>query len=360
MPHTRFLTLLLIAASASCSPRSAPRGDAPRPIPAGQVAEKSEADTPPAKPPARAHIEPWTYDGVEGRLISTDSYRIFTTTGNESFVERFPLFMESARAHYASAVTPLPMPKGAGEVYLMGSRMHWESLTQRLMGSDAGQYLQIQRGGFAANGRAILYDIGRRDTYTIAAHEGWHQFTQRTFRDQLPVSIEEGLATYMEGFRWEGESRSVPRFMPWRNFERFSRLRECVQDNETMSLSAVLASAPQDVMSGGQRRVLDYYAHVWAMTQFFMEGQEGTLREGFQRMVRDAAEGTLGQGASVGGRIGGWRRRGGAGALVEAYLGKTPQALDPAFQRFIRDIATLEAPRFMMDGKSPLAKETPP
>jgi hypothetical protein len=78
------------------------------------------------------------------------------------------------------------------------------------MGSDAEVYLKIQRGGFAASGRAILYDIGPRDTFAIAAHEGWHQYTQKSFRAPLTVSFEEGLATYMEGFRWSDDDRTRP------------------------------------------------------------------------------------------------------------------------------------------------------
>ena len=82
------------------------------------------------------------------------------------------------------------------------------------------------------DGVAVLYNIGTRDTFAIAAHEGWHQFSGRHFKYRLPSWLDEGVALFI-GRPWQLEDRSRltwamlrEREMPLAELEgRFSRDR---------------------------------------------------------------------------------------------------------------------------------------
>lgn len=264
---------------------SEPRGPEASGLGAGTGAE-SDA------PVALVTTESWTFGDVQGRLIRTPAYRILTTDQSAVVADRMPAFMESALRCYRTMLGPLPGATVPLDVYLMATRPQWEALTRQTAGQRAEIYLRIQRGGYSENARAVFYNIGPRDTFAIAGHEGWHQFTQATFREALPIWLEEGIAVSMEGFRWSG-SGDVPEFLAWSNLERYDRLRELVAAGRQVPLSALLTQRPQDLLRDSGLATLDYYAQVWALTQFLREGEGGVHRAGLERMVRDAAEGRL-------------------------------------------------------------------
>jgi hypothetical protein len=303
--------------------------------------------------------EAWTFETIAGKLISTTNYRIYTTATSEAMLTRLPTFAEAALKHYTSVLAPLPAPDAPMDTFIMGNRPQWERLTLRVMGSDADPYLQIARGGFAARGKAVLWDIGRRDTFTITAHEGWHQYTQNNFEDPLPIVYEEGIATYMEGFRWTTSDRTTPQFLPWANWERFGQLREAVAEDRTLSLGELLREAPQDLMSRGGDSPLDYYAQVWALTLFLMEGDDGAYREPFVEMVKDAQAGTLR--AKIRDKFGGrsasihaMRRRG--IDVLSAYTGIPTETLNDRYQAFMKETVRTGAGQAISRGESPHAK----
>src|SRR5262245_32519300 len=141
-----------------------------------------------ARTPARViSTETWTFGNEQGRVVRTDSYRLFTTQSDSVLNSRLPTFMEEALQAYTGSLGNLPRPPVPLDTYLMANRPQWTRLTQSLMGKQADIYLKIQRGGFTAQGKAVLYDIGTHDTFSLIAHEGWHQYTQRTFRQPLPT-----------------------------------------------------------------------------------------------------------------------------------------------------------------------------
>ena len=107
------------------------------------------------------------------------------------------VFLPTALDHYRTAILPLPEPDGPIDVFLFGSRADWLGYTRERLPQEAAMYEKIGRGGYTIEGDAVLYDIGRWDTFTIAAHEGWHAYSQRVFRHALPVWLEEGIACFM-------------------------------------------------------------------------------------------------------------------------------------------------------------------
>ncbi|MFZ4574131.1 MAG: DUF1570 domain-containing protein, partial [Phycisphaerales bacterium] len=297
-------------------------------------------------PEAAYSTEAWTFEDVPGVLLTSPHYRIYTTTTRTTLRERLPVFMEIALKQYTTALGELPRPRGVMESYVLSSRPQWARMTQRLMGADAEVYLKIQRGGFAAEGKALLYEIGPHDTYAIAAHEGWHQFTQQTFKDPLPVWLEEGVACYMEGFRWDTGSAGRPSFLPWANFERFDELRSAARGGRLMSLQQLVRSSPQQLMGQDPDLALTYYAQLWALVHFLNEWNAGEHREELQRVLTEAATGKIsatlaaGHGARA---AAAYRARRHAPQLFETYFGLTAEAADADYQAFIKNITRVGA-----------------
>ncbi|CAG1008266.1 hypothetical protein PHYC_03542 [Phycisphaerales bacterium] len=300
--------------------------------------------------------EAWTFESKDGLLVRTPSYRVFTTATKYGLAQRVPVFLERCLIHYTSTLGDLPLPREPMETYMLGNRPQWTRVTQRFMGSEAEVYLKIQRGGFAADGRAILYDIGPRDTFAIAAHEGWHQYTQKTFRSPLPVSFEEGLATYMEGFRWADSERSRPRFLPWANLERFEQLRSANSMGKLMSLSKLQQATPQDLIADDPDAALVYYAQVWAMIHFLHEGEGGAHRANLEKLLRDAASGELHKRIrrELGSRSSSAyaTRRTGVD-LLGLYFGARADDMDAAYREFIADIVKVGSRDRIVAGESP-------
>lgn len=356
-----FATLLLLIALGGCAGdpgggRASPTAVATRDAQPGSAASAAVASAPLA-----VSSEAWTFEDVGGLQIRTPSYRIYTTLDEKSLlVQRLPRFMEAALSHYTGALGPLPRPQAPMESYVFANRPQWARQTQRVMGAQAETYLLIRRGGFAANGRAILYDIGVRDTLAIAAHEGWHQYTQRVFRHPLPVWLEEGLACYMEGYRWNREAPEQTNFLPWANLERYETLRRAERNGDLMSLDALTASTPQDLMARDEKAALTYYAQVWALVHFLAEGDTGAYAAGLRSMLLDAAEGRLSQTMSQrlgerAGRSSVMRRRG--DAVLRAYAGKSAGELEESYRAFVTHVCRIGARQQIVQGASPLAAE---
>ena len=51
----------------------------------------------------------------------------------------------------------------------------------------------------------MAYFIGDLGTYSVAAHEGLHQFLARHFKSRPPPFLEEGMACMFEDVKWDGD-----------------------------------------------------------------------------------------------------------------------------------------------------------
>lgn len=343
-----------LAAFAGCGTTSSTNRDRSD----GRTARSTATATisPGATGPAPAPIttQVWTFGEAQGRLIQTPSYRILTTDQSPLVADRMPAFLESALATYRTMLGPLPEPLAPLDVYLMATRPQWESLTRQTAGPRADIYLRIQRGGYSENGRAVFYNIGPRDTFAIAGHEGWHQYTQATFREALPIWLEEGIAVSMEGFRWT-PGGDTPIFLPWSNLERYDRLRELVAAGRISPLEDLLDQRPQDLLRDSGLATLDYYAQVWALSQFLREGENGAHRAGLERMVRDAAEGNLAarlaSHASPRETRAAMLSRTGQ-APFRAYFGDVADA-SRAFEQYVRRAVRLGGRESILEGRPP-------
>jgi len=275
--------------SADISP--APREPAPMgvlPPSPGSVAADEIRDVP-------VDIVPWTWRGTPGVRLLTDHYDIHTTITDTTMLELMPDFFERALHQYRTSFGDLPAADGRFETYLFRTQREWQRKTWEVLPEQAGAFMNLGRGGFATRGISVLYFIDYRagnphDTLAIAAHEGWHQYTQKTFRHQLPVWLEEGIATYMEGFRTRPDGVA---FTPTFNRERRRELARAVRNDRLIPIGELMSRTPQDFLATGKDRLLVYYAQVWALTRFLVEFDDGRYADALRRVLVDASEGRL-------------------------------------------------------------------
>lgn len=344
--------LLFAALVASGCASSAPKQKSAPPASPGAASMTAPA-------PVVLSEEPWSFEGSPGRIIRTHHYRIYTTDPRPVITDRLPGFLETALDHYRSGLGSLPGPSTRLDTYLLTSRPQWQRATLRLLGEAGKPFTNIGRGGFATRGIAMLYDIGVFDTLAIAAHEGWHQYTQRTFREPLPMWFEEGIATYMEGHKWAGDE---PVFLPWANIGRFDALAEAVNAGEFVPLEALLTTRLEDNLAQPSERGVSYYAHVWALVHFLNEGEGGRRRAALRALVLDAAEGRLRAGVA---RAMGERAadtvvsmRNGPGVFL-AYFGDDLSEVGRSYEEFVRAAVRPGARDLVAAGRSPFGYSEP-
>jgi len=303
-------------------------------------------------------VEPWDFVQGQGQVIRTRHYRLYTTEEDPVLLSRLPGFLETALEHYRTAVTPLPAPPLRLDTYLMDNRTQWRTLSRLLAPDRADQYDTIPRGGYATGGVGVFYDIGVYDTMAIAAHEGWHQYVQRTFREPLPIWMDEGLASYMEGHRWAGAS---PVFMPWANVERFDRLRADVSTGTIIPLDRLLEMRPAEEIGNASGSALTYYAQVWALIHFLREGEGGAYRAPLRDMIADAAEGRMARAVSTRSsqfRFEGRRSLRIGPAVFTAYFGEDLETHARRYEAFLKRIVAPGSRGAVVAGRSPLRRQT--
>lgn len=301
--------------------------------------------------------EPWVYDERPGRVVVTPHYRIYLTQTEPAFVGRVPAFLESALGHYRTVATgeasplPAPDPDRPLTTYVFRARAEWERMTRQLLGERAGPFLRIQRGGYAWGGVAVLFDLdgggASRDTLSLVAHEGWHQFTQATFRQPLPPWLEEGLATLCEGYRWTGGT-PVALFEPLSNPERRARLTRLVREGRFRSVQSLVLDTPADLAANAGGGALDYYAQVWALAAYLAGGDGGRYADSLSACVQDARRGELGEtivrvlGPARASALIDSTDHGRSLATLEAYFGRQPgglTALEAGYRRYAGELA---------------------
>ncbi len=300
----------------------------------------------------------WPDGGQGGLELLTPHYRILTNVRNPVIRDRLPTFLEDALLHYRSAFDRsrlLPEPAGRMQSYVMADRPGWAQVTsENLPPSRARRYLQIERGGFAEGGVGYLFDIGTQDTFAIAAHEGWHQYTQTTFAGRLPQWLEEGCATYCEGFRWSTAEPDRAVFSAWSNVERFDRLRDAHRAGTLMDLPTLLSAEPAVLLAGSMQATLDYYAQLWALMHFLREGADGRYRSGLMQALQDAAAGRLrraGFGAMQQ-RVTGARSFG--ERVFQIYMNENIAIADAEYRAFVDRVVAPGSKQLIVAGQSPL------
>lgn len=232
----------------------------------------------------------WETPVGAGEQLLTPHYRIFMRIRNEALRDYFPGFMEQAHRNYLD-LTGLPANEGTDrlDMYVLATRDEWADLTTHHFGEEGSEvYLKLEAGGYMTDGVCVLWDIGPLPTLSVASHEGLHQFFHHRLENRIPMWAEEGLCSTAEGMTLYGNSVW---FTPADNPSRFTSLRKVLVNSHWIPLAKLLPMDAGDAIGGHPLRVTGYYAQVWSLVLFIQSEDE--TREGFQRMLEDAQNGTL-------------------------------------------------------------------
>ncbi|MCH2137063.1 MAG: DUF1570 domain-containing protein [Phycisphaerales bacterium] len=291
----------------------------------------SERPAPAAVDPGWTEADTWDFLGHSGRRIYTEHFEIRTTVDDPRIINALPGLLEASLDDVVTLTPGLKITGTPFITYLLADKRQWRNAVRIVVPTMADQLHNLGRGGFAIRGISVLYDIdpeGRcRDTLALAAHEAWHQVTQRTFKDHLPVWIEEGLATRMEGLRISAAGVEPD---PSYNPERWRRLRWLVYGRRLQPLRSFIEDDPYSALDRGRESLLDYYAQAWALATFLLEADPAT-RAGIGRLLADAAAGNMGTRLRSGPR--GMSR---SAKVMWAWIDPDIDALDARFQNWCR------------------------
>ncbi len=225
---------------------------------------------------------------MEGRIIETPHYRIYTTVQDALLLEKLPILLETAYQQYLAFLPQAQDDEEPLEIYLFGRRSEWESYTRQNMGASAESYLKIRAGGYSYNGISVAYLLDRYSTFGVLAHEGFHQFANSRLVHRIPAWMEEGLACNFEAHFWRA---GKPDFAPDLNEFRIKALQQALRRDSLFPLSEILTMDAGQAVALPAEKTATFYAQSWALTRFLQEGRRGKYRPAFRQMLSDAADG---------------------------------------------------------------------
>jgi hypothetical protein len=287
---------------------------------------------------------PWQTGSTGGSELTTAHYRIFTTATDRALVTYMPGFMEAAYRNYLELTGLTDRRNGSlMPIYLMGTRQEWTSLTTSIIGRNAGPYLSLQAGGYCYQGVCVFWDIGNLGTFSVAAHEGLHQFSFHRLRDRLPMWLEEGLCTLAEGYDISGDAVA---FTPERNNFRFTDLRAAIVQARFLALADLLVMDSGEAVGGSPQQAVGYYGQLWALVQFIRSVP--AYRAGMQRLLADAEAGALHQAMKVSPQDLAAQRRAGRAynkavslPLFRFYISQDLAGFEKDYKEFAKKLARL-------------------
>src|SRR5690348_10671933 len=233
---------------------------------------------------APLRIGPWEYEGHPGLRVDTSHYVIYSTVGDDQLLSSVGQVMEGAFSEYRQLAPDVPLSDKPLECYLFANRAQWAGFTKDHTGQDAAIYLQINRGGYTVHDWYVAYYLGDIGTYSVAAHEGFHQYLGRHLKQRIPPFLEEGLACLFEDITWENR---LPRWDLSINYGRQSALKQAVKDDTMLPLEVLISTHAGQVVNRPKEQVSAFYAQCWAFARFMREAEEGRYRRVLERMLAD-------------------------------------------------------------------------
>lgn len=252
----------------------------------GNSSDSSGSDA--ALPPL--DIQPWIYDGKPAVQVQTSHYVIYTTISDRELLDKVGHVMERAYAEYSRFAPASPRSDAPMTCYLFLTRDQWAQFTRHYTGSDAAVYLHINRGGYTIHDWYVAYFMGDVGTFSVAAHEGFHQYASRNFKNRIPPFLEEGIACMFEDVRWKG---NTPYWSLDINVGRLSSLRTAIDQRRLFPLDQLAMTHAGQIVNGPPGRIAAFYGQSWAFARFCREAEKGKYRQGLQDMLSDAAAGKL-------------------------------------------------------------------
>jgi hypothetical protein len=183
----------------------------------------------------------------------------------------------------------------------------------------------------------VAYWIGDIATYSVAAHEGWHQYVARYLKGRLPPFLEEGMACLFEQVEWEG---ILPRWNLSQNGGRLNALRAAVAGKQLYPLSQLVRMHAGQVVGKSNARIEAFYAESWAFARYLHDGNGGLNRPAMHQMLVDAARGALFDDSSRQLNDGPLWDSSTAQPMLEHYLGKPLADVERSFRAYVDELVS--------------------
>lgn len=291
MKYNYINSILLIGLALSCSGCQEPKSMGVSNGSAGDLNETYHMAVYMRAEPAVKDAQVWQNRYGPGLTIQTDNYTVYTTLLEPLMLRQIPAFLESAYKAYQSQLPQTLNKTQPLEVYLFDTRDQWEQFTRDTGGADARVYLKIQRGAYTLNGIVVAYNIGRKQTFSVIGHEGWHQFNQRLFVYRLPSWLDEGIATLFETCRY---SQGQFLFEPSRNLMRLGSLKQTIGSRQLIPLRQLIVLNPGQVLSdhSNDDSVVAFYAQNYALVRFLREYRYGVHLRKYHSLLLGGADGS--------------------------------------------------------------------
>jgi len=240
-------------------------------------------------PPDLKAVEVWNNQYGPGLKLTTAHYEIFTTLLEPSILRHSAGLIESA---YKAYNYQLPEPietKTKFTIYLFTDRRQWEDFTNNFAGEQAEIFRRIKAGAYCHNGACVAYDIGIERTFSVLAHEGWHQFSSRHFKFRLPSWLDEGVAML---FETQAAGDGTFDFEPAENAYRLDALKKTMSKDKMVPLRKLIATTPGDVLATDQTEaVMAFYSQSYALIRFLRETGGGERLGDYHRLLADGLKG---------------------------------------------------------------------
>lgn len=286
--------------------------------------------------PAPAEVKEWAFGEEKARVIESKHYRIYTTIKEDETLEYLPQVMEGALTMYQQMAPQIPVSNRPMDCFIFSARSEWDQYTQRYTGRDAAVFLQIRSGGYTIQDRYVAYYIGRLGTFSVAAHEGWHQFAGRHFKGRLPPFFEEGMACMFETISW---NKNLPRWNLSVNTQRAATLKKAVEGKYLWPLEQLCSMHAGDIVGEQGEKIDAFYAQSWAFARFMYEGDNGKYRPAMQKWLTETAAGTVFDPTRSHSRaLSPWNRKA-VRPMIEHYLGMEMKDVAVAYEAYVKKIA---------------------
>ncbi len=291
--------------------------------------------------PITSDVGTWAYDDQPAKMLISAHYQIHTTIEDDETIQQLPQLMEGALTRYHEFTPGLPLTGRPMDCYIFRTRTEWNDFTQRRTGQDSAIYMQIRSGGYTVNDLFVSYYIGRASTYSVAAHEGWHQYCGRHFKGRLPPFLEEGISCMFESITWQGK---LPRWNLSINPYRAQTLRKAIDAEALWPLDKLIATHAGDIVGERMEKIDAFYAQSWAFARFLWEADNARYRPAFQRWMTETANGTVHDATHSHNRASyPWNRKA-VQPMMEYYLDMPLPEIDRAFNAYMHHIAFEELP----------------
>ena len=280
-------------------------------------------------------LEECNVEGTSGFRLLLPYYVIHTTISDRETLAQFAQLMESAHRAYQSLAPVVGQPSRPLECYVFATRAQWAAYTRAHTGEDATIYLRVNRGGYTVNDRFVAYWIGPGGTFSVAAHEGWHQYVARNLKGRLPPFLEEGLACLFEQVEWIDGS---PHFDLSRNHPRLTALQSAVDSNSLYPLARLVQMHAGQVVGQRNSKIEAFYAQSWAFARFLNEAEDARFRPALHRMLLDAAHGSLYADSTIENSDGLLWDPASAKPMLEHYLAMPLDEVEIRFAAYVRQL----------------------